>query len=342
MKHPPQYLRLDTATLLEVIRTHTEIARCGLDLGGVMALVCERAQALTHATGAVIEIADGEEMVYRAVSGSAAGQLGLRIPVAGSMSGLCVRSRRILLCADSETDPRVDQAACRKVGLRSMAVIPLVHDDVAVGALKVISTEVNAFHDKHTAVLELMSELIGAAMFHAAKLESSALYHSATHDALTNLANRALYYDRLRHSVAQAERRQGRFGVLCIDMDGLKAINDHFGHRAGDAAIRAVAQRINAQIRDMDLAARVGGDEFCVILSNVSNTASVEQKKQALYASIQGEFEFEGRQMPLGASIGAAVYPDDAGQLEQLLEVADQRMYASKRARKQQLAATLP
>ncbi|MBA5604994.1 GGDEF domain-containing protein [Duganella sp. FT3S] len=336
MEHLPRFLRLDTATLLEVIRTHTEIARCGLDLGGVMALVCERAQALTHATGAIVEIAEGEEMVYRAVAGSAGAQLGLRIRMVGSLSGLCVRSRRILLCVDSETDERVDQAACRKVGLRSMAVIPLLHEDVAVGALKVISTEVNAFNERHTAVLELMSELIGAAMFHAAKLETNALYHSATHDALTNVANRALYYDRLRHGIALAKRRHERFGVLCIDMDGLKTINDHFGHRAGDAAIRAVAQRITATIRDSDLVARVGGDEFCVILSTVQTAANLEQKKLALCDAIERGFEFEGHRLNLGASIGAALYPDDASHLEQLLEAADQRMYTSKRMRKQQ------
>lgn len=110
--------------LLEIIRTQTEIAKAGMDLGNVMALVAERTQQLTNAVGAVVELAEGDDMVYRAASGSAASQLGLRIGREGSLSGLCVRERKILVCDDSETDERVDREACRKVGLRSMIVVP--------------------------------------------------------------------------------------------------------------------------------------------------------------------------------------------------------------------------
>lgn len=108
-------------------------------------------------------------MVYRAACGSAESQLGPRLKRAGSLSGLCVETGNALRCDNAETDTRVDREACRRVGLLSMLVAPLTHHDTVVGALKVISRHVNAFGDDDLEILELMSELIAAAMFHAAQ-----------------------------------------------------------------------------------------------------------------------------------------------------------------------------
>src|SRR5579859_1021583 len=96
----------DNETLLAIVRAQTEIAKLGLDLGGVMSFVTERVQQLTQADGAVVELAEGDEMVYRASSGIASSLLGLRLKRTGSLSGLCVETGDILRCEDSETDPR--------------------------------------------------------------------------------------------------------------------------------------------------------------------------------------------------------------------------------------------
>jgi len=325
---------LNPALLLEVIKTQTEIARLGVDLGSVMQLVCQRAGSLIGAGGAVVELAEGSEMVYRAASGFAESQLGLRLQRQGSLSGLCVAQEQILQCDDSELDDRVDRAACRKVGLRSMLVVPLRHDEQTVGVLKVMSSKVAAFTAEDVELLGLMSELIGAAMYHAVKFEANDLYYRATHDALTTLANRALFFDRLRQQLAQAARSQGCIGILNIDMDGLKTINDSFGHRAGDAAICEVASRIGAELREADLAARLGGDEFGVILSGVRDRCSVEQKCFSMAERIRDPFEFEGRPLRLGASIGLAICPEDGTEMDRLIEIADQAMYAVKHAGK--------
>src|SRR5262245_44639382 len=142
-----------SAQLLAVIRTQTEIAKLGLDLNGVMTLVAERALGATGATGAVVELAEGADLVYRAVAGTAAGMLGLRLNRKASLSGLCVESAATLRCDDTETDSRVDREACRKVGLRSMIVVPLIHHGDAVGALKVFSPALAAFGDREIQLL---------------------------------------------------------------------------------------------------------------------------------------------------------------------------------------------
>ena len=327
-------LDLNPAVLLEIINLQTDIARLGLDLGSVMQLVCQRAGALCGATAAVVELAEGGDMVYRAAAGVAEGSLGLRLKRDGSLSGLCVAQDRILQCDDAETDPRVDRAACRKVGLRSMLVVPLRHEGVVVGVLKVGAAHPNAFGASQAQVLGLLSELIGAAIYHAVQYESSDLYYRATHDALTSLANRALFYDRLRQQLAQASRASSGLAVVNIDMDGLKAINDSLGHRAGDAAIRQVAERIARELRQEDLAARLGGDEFGVILCGVRDRDGVGRKCSSIGSAIGAPFEFEGRALRLGASVGYAICPDDGSDMDHLVELADQAMYRMKQARK--------
>lgn len=111
--------------LLNVIRIQTSVSKLGLDLDRVMQLIAREVLELVAADGAAIELAEGDEMVYQAVSGIARGQLGLRLKLAQSMSGLCVRSGEPLICTDSETDARVDRNACRRIGLRSMIIMPL-------------------------------------------------------------------------------------------------------------------------------------------------------------------------------------------------------------------------
>ncbi|MGV2289862.1 sensor domain-containing diguanylate cyclase [Trinickia sp. YCB016] len=321
-------------TLLEIVRTQTEIAKLGLDLGGVMAFVAERVQKLTHAKGAVVELAEGDDMVYRAAAGNLAGQLGLRLSRAGSLSGLCVEKGTILRCDDSELDPRVDREACRTVGLRSMIVTPLKHLDTTVGVLKVVAPEVSAFTDDDIRALELMSELIAAAMFHAARHETSELYLQATHDALTGLPNRALFYDRLRQAVHVALRGSATLGILNLDMDGLKPINDRYGHRAGDAAICEAARRMSQSARRADTVARVGGDEFAMILHGISGRGDAELQSRRLTENVREPFEFEGQTLDLDVSVGIAILPDDGTDMTALMDQADRAMYEVKRARK--------
>ncbi|CAB3797019.1 hypothetical protein LMG28688_04443 [Paraburkholderia caffeinitolerans] len=325
---------LDNATLLEIIRAQSDIAKLGLDLGGVMAFVAQRAEQLTGAQGAVVELAEGHEMVYRAASGSVENMLGLRLARETSLSGLCVSTGEILRCDDSESDSRVDREACRRAGLRSMIVTPLKHLETTVGVLKVVAPEVDAFDEADIEALSLISGLIAAAMFHAARHETSELYLQATHDALTGLPNRALFYDRLRQSVDLATRSAGRLGVLNLDMDGLKPINDRYGHRAGDAAIKETAARIAKNCRRVDTAARVGGDEFAMILPGIGTRTDAEAHSRRIAQKVGEPFEFEGRMIELGVSVGFALLPEDGVEMTCLIDHADQAMYEAKRGRK--------
>lgn len=324
--------------LLKVIEIQTEIVKAGLDLGAVMTLVVERTLALIGADGAAIELAQDGDMVYAAVSGIAGPHLGLRLRQANSLSGMCVESGTILRSADTERDERVDQAACRRIGLRSMIVMPLKFDTTVVGVLKAMAVQPGKFRRRDEALLGLLSEVVAAAMHFATQLDSNQLFQKATHDGLTNLVNRSLFMDRLRKVVARRSRDRHRAGVLMIDMDGLKELNDTFGHRVGDAAIREVAKRLKTAARESDTVARLGGDEFAVLLTPVEQAAGIDAAVQRLYSEVTGPFSYEDRAYDLSVSIGAACLPEDSDDIEQLLDVADRRMYSVKRSRRSRQA----
>ena len=177
-KHTAQFtraneaLRQDAEQLSAIIATQHDIATAGHNFMAVMTLIAERAQKLTRARGAAIELIERDELVYRVGTGAASRHVGLRLAIASSLSGKCMQLNEVLLCDDTESDPRVNREACRKIGLRSMVVVPLYHNGGPVGVLKVLSTQANAFSERDAQALQLMAGLIGAAMSNAAESES--------------------------------------------------------------------------------------------------------------------------------------------------------------------------
>ncbi len=320
--------------LLEIINVQTEVAQQGMDLGNIMDLVTERTQSITNADGASVELVENKELVYSAVSGMADRFLGLRLGIENSLSGECMKTRVPLISNDIEKDNRVNKAACRQIGLNSMIVMPLIYSNDVVGVLKVLSSKADHFKDEDIKILELMSGLIAAEMFKSMRNGESELFYKATHDSLTGISNRSLFYDRLRQKLSQASKKYEQFGIISLDMDGLKFINDNYGHRAGDAAIKEVALRISSALRETDIVSRLGGDEFGIIIANVVDRDELKSLIKNIDFAITKHFEFEGQEINLRASIGYALFKDDGIELEVLIEKADKSMYEVKRERK--------
>lgn len=153
--------------LTQIIELQQAVGTSNASLTDLMHIICDRTQGLTHAAGSVVEIAEGDEMVYTACSGTLAKSLGLRLKRATSLSGLSVAKAEVLHCQDSEKDPRVDREACRKVGARSMICVPLLYQQKAIGVLKVVSPEANKFTERDVAVLHLIANLLSATMAQA-------------------------------------------------------------------------------------------------------------------------------------------------------------------------------
>lgn len=320
--------------LLEIINLQTEVVQQGLDLSSIMDLVTQRAQDISGADGASIELIEKTELVYSAASGIAEKFLGLRLDIENSLSGECISERIPLISNDIEIDDRVNKNACRKIGLRSMIVMPLIFKNDVVGVLKVLSAKADHFNDENIKILELMSGVIAGAMFSAIKNGESELIYQATHDGLTGVSNRSFFYDRLRQRLSQALRRRESFGIISLDMDGLKEINDNFGHRAGDAAIKEVSLRINHTLQETDIFSRLGGDEFGIIITNLAEQSDIRDLIGQIDREIVKPFEFEEQKINLSASIGYALFSEDGIEIDVLIEKADSSMYRVKRKRK--------
>ena len=159
----------------------------------------------------------------------------------------------------------------------------------------------------------------------------AALEHRALHDPLTDLANRTLFFDRLRQSINVARRESAQVALVMLDVDGFKAINDRHGHSAGDAVLTAVAARLEQGLRSTDTAARIGGDEFAWILPRVAGRRAAERIVRKRLATAQEDVVVDGAGIAVGISAGIALYPDDGRDTDALMRAADAAMYSSKR-----------
>ncbi len=165
------------------------------------------------------------------------------------------------------------------------------------------------------------------------------LEYAASHDALTGLPNRAMFRTRLEAALGQLERSGAEidgFALAFVDLDGFKLVNDTYGHACGDRLLQAVAARLRACARSTDTVARVGGDEFTLLLSGIRNSESVEQVASKISRALEQPFEIDGRSVQIGASIGWSLCPRDARNADELIRLADREMYRVKYRRPSQ------
>jgi diguanylate cyclase (GGDEF)-like protein len=159
--------------------------------------------------------------------------------------------------------------------------------------------------------------------------------HIALHDALTGLLTRAGFIDAMQREIEQRRRSGGAFGVLMIDLDRFKPINDRYGHAEGDAVLRCVAGRLRLSMRKGDIVARLGGDEFAVVVRDVRGHADCRVVAGKVARVFAGPIVVGAREHRLDASIGLALYPEDALNVDELVAVADGAMYGNKHRRRE-------
>jgi len=164
------------------------------------------------------------------------------------------------------------------------------------------------------------------------KLAEERLMQLAHYDVLTSLPNRVLFYDRLRQALAQARRNQWITGVMFMDVDRFKNVNDTLGHAVGDRLLQQVSERLSGSVRAGDTVGRLGGDEFAIVLSNLSNADNAKLVAQKIMSSFNEPFRLEGSEVFVTASIGITLYPDDSADQDTLIKNADAAMYRAKEA----------
>jgi len=182
-------------------------------------------------------------------------------------------------------------------------------------------------HDEHGTVTHFIGVIndVTAAMLRTAHLE-----HEVNHDPLTGLANRNLLWDRLEQAVHVAQRQKSLVATVLIDLNNFKTINDTMGHEAGDVVLKVVARRLQASVRDSDTVARMSGDEFVLVLANQPSLRFTLRMVERLRQSFAIPVSCNGREIPVGASVGVSLYPHDGTTATELVRAADVAMYHGK------------
>jgi len=172
----------------------------------------------------------------------------------------------------------------------------------------------------------------------AEKFATERIHRLAHYDATTELPNRVLLQDRLLHAISRTTRSGGRLALLFLDLDGFKMINDTYGHGAGDEVLRKVGARLMSRLRKADVVARIGGDEFAVVLSDIGQVTDVQAICDQLLEVITEPYELGGEENRVTTSIGIALFPDDGSDVQTLLKYADAAMYQAKASGKNRYA----
>lgn len=178
-------------------------------------------------------------------------------------------------------------------------------------------------------LISRLQKSLDETMKYKAKLEVMALF-----DSLTGLPNRRLFFDRLNMTLEHNRRHKGMFSLFYLDLDGLKTVNDSLGHEAGDEVLCTASQRLKNVIRKSDTVARIGGDEFAIIVDRIKSVEEAEIVVKKIVASFVEPIQLNAGSVNVGVSIGISLFPVDSNEADELLRLADNSMYISKKLRK--------
>lgn len=342
------YFKRDSSRLNEIISAQDKISRSPFDLDKTLNLIVSHLQNLTRATGTAVELIDGDELDYRATSGSLKSFTGFRIKYAKSLSGLCIDTGEVIYSHDCNNDIRVNRAATSALGIRSMVVAPLVHEGKVIGVLKIASNKTNAFKKKDSQTMKLLANMIGAAISHEQDYAANQRLLNersfmALHDSLTKLPNRSLFMEMLSGAIMRVPRSQRAMALFYLDLDGFKRINDHYGHQEGDNVLIQFAKKLQFALRETDFIARLGGDEFTVIVENLTNPKEdVKLIADKILLRMTEPFEVAGKPINLTTSIGIAICASGSRRVEDLIKSADSELYKAKHKGKNRFSAEKP
>ena len=306
----------------------------------VLHLILTSASELLEASSGSIMLlrgADTLEVVCQVGNTSAEGAT---VKLGEGIAGRAALKREPLLVQGTTTEPR-------QVTVESSVCVPLVHRDQLFGVLNLNGSNERIYTPHDIRAVSMFAEhaaiaIANARLYEAERTLAAKLSHQVVHDPLTGVANRTLIHDRLNHALARLPRTDTTVGVLFIDLDNFKDINDQFGHEAGDRALSVLAKRIAASVRPADTVGRLGGDEFVVVCEDLTGEAEAAAIADRVFAALHQPLPAPFADHPLTASIGVAACDQRSPRTaEELLRLADRAMYRAKLAGKDRIVATI-
>ncbi len=274
---------------------------------------------------------DGDDFIIRAKGGSGRFTIGERVPIVHTLSRHVLESDVPLVVNDVRESSMRDDVAADGEPWRCFLGTPISVEGIRFGCLAFSSKYLREtpFDANDLDFVKLMAALLGSAFERDQRART--LGELALRDPLTGLANRTMLAQRLEREIAHAKRNGGELGILFLDLDGFKDVNDRFGHAVGDRLLAEVGRRLLSVVRGDELAARIGGDEFVVVLNDLRSD-SLERCTKRIERSLTQPYT--GSELAVGVSIGSAILGRDGNDPSALLGAADAEMYRAKQARR--------
>lgn len=316
------------ARLLAIIELQNAIAAAAMNADEVMRIVAERARLLTAAATSMVALVDGEDLVYRAITGPSSHEEGARVARASSLAGRSVAERKALRidraaedplatadatgarAAPHVTDPRAP-AALPDPAAGSVLCVPLLYGEIAVGALEVISPRGAAFTDEDIETLRMLGQIVAIAL-HRAYTYPRPRYDSLQ-DALTGLGNRRAFDERLEAELNRNRRFRHSFSLGVVKLDGLETAIDRLGPTTGDDMLRKLAGILKAHTRMIDGCFRIRADELAIVMPGTSLEGARVVAERCRAASIDSGL-YDGA-VRLGFGVVAASADDSAAEI---------------------------
>jgi diguanylate cyclase (GGDEF)-like protein len=255
----------------------------------------------------------------------------LRIPIGQGLSGWVAHNKKAILNGNPSVEPGYLNNPTRFSRLRSAVAVPLEGVNGVIGVLTLYHNGKDWFSKDHLRVLLALSSKVALSIENALKFQQAE--SSATTDYLTSLPNARSLFLQLDGEVSRCKRTKRELAVIVCDLDGFKQVNDRLGHLAGNRVLQLVAQGLRESCRDYDYVARMGGDEFVLILPEMSSEMARIRIRQ-ICRTVEAIGQQVGATDGLGVSVGEAYYPADGADAEDLLAEADRRMYKVKQDHK--------
>ncbi len=250
--------------LLEIIELQNAIASMNASGDDVMRFVADRAAGLTHATGVVVALVEGDDLVYRATSGSTKTALGTRLSVTSTLAARCIADRKPLRIDDVGSDPRADADTRGRHGVASVVDVPILYGEHPVGVLELVGAKPGAFTDEDVETLRLLSNIVAIALHKAHSYPRPRT--DTSHDGVTGLENRRAFEDRVQAELGRSKRYGQSFSLALLDLEGFTTAADRFGQATADQILREIATILKGHTRVIDACFRLGGDEFAIVL----------------------------------------------------------------------------
>jgi diguanylate cyclase (GGDEF)-like protein/PAS domain S-box-containing protein len=309
------------------------------DVVDLLGTVLETTMDVLHLDKGCVLLVERETngLLLKAHRGMSAGFLSSvkEMKLGDGLAGRAARSKKPVVVREVSRRVGIDAPVFEREGVRSMALIPILAKDSLVGVMCFGSVASRPFDDEEVRLLEAIASQVGVAAESSRVFEES--MQIAFTDGLTGLYNRRFLMEQIEREFARVERSKGSFSMIMLDLDGLKRINDRYGHHEGDAFLKELGRIIRKSTRASDVAARWGGDEFMVLAPDTSSErASVIGERIRLRVEHYRPV-VEGEEVCASVSVGIASYPSHASEVTELLRRADEAMYCAKKGGKNQV-----